>query len=245
MDLYTLTKKDRLIFYTDIIHTIDPDATYLNEGSGRIVFTSGCGEFVYKLAKDTIGIMQNDNEATNADEYPELFPALINCHELFGYENVIIQMERITSLDEALGDIWCEIYETCINPKVNTIRHAIKHHDWPKNMNQIKNDFIESFENMTSNTTLHPEDLKTSDDLILEYVYKQYEKKLSDHFAEAIERDIICTPECRTDNIGIKITDKGEYVYSILDGGISSISMLKDIHYPDVESLHDLMRQYG
>jgi len=234
-----VTQPNRQDHTQAVMSDVDPDAVYLTEGSGRVVFINRDLDVVYKVAKSEQGLYQNTQEYACAQKYPKVVPTV---HDTCTIKN---QAHVILIVDVAYD------YDHYIEQSIQDLYHFIEM--------QMPHASISSVQDMREVlavypiTNMHPSDPKR---LYLtqlqEYVEGTDETHINDgEMVDILESElivlleesypyepfqhIIAANEINLQNIGFKALPDGTFVPQVIDAGIHAIQLAKKEHAKDVQ----------
>jgi len=219
------------IQYEEIMSDIDPEAVYLSEGSGRVVFINHDLSVVYKVAKSQQGIYQNKQEYLCSKNYPDVVP---NVHEALTINNqdyVVLTVDVTYDYEQFMGDanndIQTFIATTAPHADIETTQdmrdilaiYPINelHPSDPKRLylTQLQ-EYVDGIDDAIINYD-DVEEIVTSDLILL----------LEEAHPNTPFQYIITVNEVNTKNIGFKPLPDGSFVPQVIDAGIDDWDKFK------------------
>lgn len=206
---------DEFSSYDILMQTIDKTTTRHSISSDRIIYVNDTKTYVYKIAINEMGLVQNQQEYKNSNGPDKTYYAPVTKLYHLIYPFMIIKQVFIPEL------------KSLINHTITNIV-AEKARNYSTDMTNSIDDLCIIFKNLRS---------KDPFDMFVRKLVLNAKPKIKTHYNYAIQNEaakvvrkyfksykptspLIAEREFKTDNIGIQLDQNGKINYIIIDGGI-------------------------
>lgn len=209
---------------TEIMCDIDPDADYLTEGSGRVVFINHDLDVIYKVAKSEQGLYQNAQEYTCAQDYQAVVPLVHDTLTINNQAHVILIVDVAYDYDhyieQAIQDLQAFINVGMPHASIGSVQNmrdvlAIYPLDdmHPSDPKRLYLTQLQEYVDGTDHTYINHDEVAAileSELIVLLEASHPYEPF----------QHIIAANEINLQNIGFKALPDGTFVPQVIDAGI-------------------------
>lgn len=182
---------------------------------------------VYKIAKDSSGLLQNRNERVFAqtERYLDRAPTVYATHAIDNHTDAILTVERVELLSDVLYDFIQEWYTrvSACDDELTYVdcRRVVEHTPIDNTYLIVKHLLIELFE--SEDNTLS---IDQSVNHLFTDICERIQPILVHYFSDLIRTNVFCIEECVVENIGLRPDMLGQMSVVVLDSGIPNTDFL-------------------